>query len=236
MILSDLFVEKNAMDFSVMLLSLVVAALNGGVIYLTYGRTYDGVFHSSGLRISLFLLPPIVGMLILVVMTNLALSLGMLGALSIVRYRTPVKEPLDLLYVFWAISAGIGAGSGFFLFTTVTTLFVVALLLLVTRHGMASARTYGVGAGDSGQHLLILSFDSEENRKNGGKLINFGSIVADVDNILAGLARKHVVKSRFFESDFCELVCEADIVPENKSTLLRQIEELGGKAKLIGQN
>lgn len=245
MILSDLFIEKNAMELTTIILTLVISSLNGGVIYLAYGRTYDGVFHSSGLRISLFLLPLIVGMLIMVVMTNLALSLGMLGALSIVRYRTPIKEPLDLFYVFWAISTGIGVGSGFFLLTSTSTLFIVSLLLLVHKHENISERVYGGGALNSGKRLLIVSFGTAENERNGDEAedeksgageINFGSIMEKVNNELASVVNDHVIKSSFFETGFCEFVCEVDVALENQDAMLKKLKELGGKPKLVGQN
>lgn len=272
MILSDYFVQNNTMELSTMILTLLISIVNGGAIYLTYGRTYDGVFHSSGLRISLFLLPLLVAMLIMVVMTNLALSLGMLGALSIVRYRTPIKEPLDLFYVFWAISTGIGVGSGFFAITSISTVFIFTLLLVVHRYESTSPRAYGGGALNSGMRLLIVSFGTPEsekknlkvdikddgdvvevirngeglevkkngaglaNEKNDNDEIDFGSIRGRIDEELASVVNEHVIKSSFFETGFCEFVCEVDVPPENQGAMLKKLKDLGGNPKLVGQN
>ena len=97
-----------------MMLSLVTAFVIGLLIVWVYRKTYSGVVYSKSFALSVILLGMVTALIIRTINSNLALSLGMVGALSIVRFRTAVKEPVDTVFMFWAISAGIMAGAGLY--------------------------------------------------------------------------------------------------------------------------
>ena len=95
--------------------ALLAALLMGVVIYLVYRRFYTGVVFSRSFAVTLVGMSVLTCMVTLAISTNVVISLGMVGALSIVRFRTAVKDPLDLLYLFWSITAGIATGAGMYL-------------------------------------------------------------------------------------------------------------------------
>ena len=116
---------------------LIALALSFGVglfIFLIYKKTYQGVMYSSGLGVTLLALTMITTLVILAVTSNVVLSLGMVGALSIVRFRTAIKEPLDLAFLFWSIAAGIVLAAGFIPLAVIGSAIIgVILLLFVNR-------------------------------------------------------------------------------------------------------
>ena len=137
------------------LISLVLAYALGMFIYFIYKKTYQGVVFSRSFGVSLIALTMISTFIILAVTSNVVLSLGMVGALSIVRFRTAVKDPLDLLYLFWAITTGITAGAGMYLLVAVTAIVMIGMIVLFY-HKQQKGRIYiavihyiGDEAGDS---------------------------------------------------------------------------------------
>jgi uncharacterized membrane protein YhiD involved in acid resistance len=94
-----------------MILGLLCSFLIGIFIYWVYRKTFRGVVYSYNYNVSFVLMTMITALIIMTISTNIVLSLGMVGALSIVRFRTAVKDPLDIVYMFWAISAGIASGA-----------------------------------------------------------------------------------------------------------------------------
>ena len=113
-----------------MLLALVLAFCLGMFIFLVYKKTYQGVMYSSSFGVTLLALTMITTLVILAVTSNVVLSLGMVGALSIVRFRTAIKEPLDIAFLFWAIAAGIVLAAGMIPLAVVGSVFVGVVLLV----------------------------------------------------------------------------------------------------------
>ncbi len=95
-----------------MLLALILAFGLGMFIFLVYKKTFSGVMYSSSFGVTLVALTMITTLVILAVTSNVVLSLGMVGALSIVRFRTAIKEPLDIAFLFWSIAVGIVLAAG----------------------------------------------------------------------------------------------------------------------------
>ena len=106
--------ESGAFDQATILeitIGLLTALLAGALIYLVYSKFYVGVIYCRSFAITLVGMTVLTAMVTLAISTNIVISLGMVGALSIVRFRTAVKDPLDLLYLFWAITSGIASGA-----------------------------------------------------------------------------------------------------------------------------
>lgn len=105
---------ENVTSVSVldMTLTLLLAFALGLFIYFVYKKTFSGVMYSSSFGVTLIALTMITALVILAVTSNVVLSLGMVGALSIVRFRTAIKEPLDIAFLFWAIAVGIVLAAG----------------------------------------------------------------------------------------------------------------------------
>lgn len=115
-------------------LALGLAFLLGLFIFLIYKKSYSGVMYSPSFGVTLIALALITTLLILAVSSNVVLSLGMVGALSIVRFRTAIKEPLDLAFLFWSIAAGIVLAAGFIPLAVIGSAIIgVILLLFVNR-------------------------------------------------------------------------------------------------------
>ncbi len=113
-----------------MVLALVLAFGLGLFIFLVYKKTYTGVMYSSSFGVTLLALTMITTLVILAVTSNVVLSLGMVGALSIVRFRTAIKEPLDIAFLFWAIAAGIVLAAGLIPLAVIGSV-VIGIILLV---------------------------------------------------------------------------------------------------------
>ncbi|MFR2465604.1 MAG: DUF4956 domain-containing protein [Clostridia bacterium] len=113
-----------------MVLSLVLAFGLGLFIFLVYKKTFSGVMYSSSFGVTLVALTMITTVVILAVTSNVVLSLGMVGALSIVRFRTAIKEPLDIAFLFWSIAVGIGLAAGMIPLAVIGSV-VIGVILLV---------------------------------------------------------------------------------------------------------
>lgn len=105
----------------------------GMFIYFVYKRTYMGVLYQKSFSVSLILLSVVTTLIIMTISGNLVLSLGMVGALSIVRFRTPIKDSMDLVFLFWAISMGIANGVGYYGISVVGSVLIGLILFFMTR-------------------------------------------------------------------------------------------------------
>ncbi|MEA5060289.1 MAG: DUF4956 domain-containing protein [Candidatus Pelethousia sp.] len=134
-ILKSSFLEK-AVEFSVLdvAIAMSLAFAIGLFIFFIYKKTFSGVMYSASFGVSIMAMTLITSLIILAVTSNVVLSLGMVGALSIVRFRTAVKEPMDIAFLFWAISAGIVTGAGLLPLAVIGSLFIgIILLVFVNR-------------------------------------------------------------------------------------------------------
>lgn len=120
----------NAETALSILLSMFLSLLAGLLIYAVYRKYFQGVLFSRSFAVTLVGMTVLSCMVTLAISTNIVISLGMVGALSIVRYRTAIKEPLDLLYLFWAITTGITLGAGMFFLALVGALFLLTVIRL----------------------------------------------------------------------------------------------------------
>ena len=129
---SDFLSSTNLNTFSVLdtVIALALAFVLGLFIYLTYKKSYKGVMYSASFGVSLIALSMITTLVILAVTANIVLSLGMVGALSIVRFRTAIKEPMDIAFLFWAIAAGIVLGAGLIPLAVIGSVIIGIVILI----------------------------------------------------------------------------------------------------------
>ena len=120
-------------------------------IYFIYKMVNRNSFYNKGFNISLVIIAVITAAIILTIQSNIVVSLGMVGALSIVRFRTAIKDPMDLAFLFWSISAGIICGAGFAGIAVVASLFVTLLIILFSASFKAASTL-----------VLVVNADSHE--------------------------------------------------------------------------
>ena len=117
-----------------MVLAMILAFSIGLFIFFIYKKSYAGVMYSSSFGVTLISLTMITALLILAVTSNVVLSLGMVGALSIVRFRTAIKDPFDITFLFWSIAVGIILAAGFIPLAVFGSLFIGLILLIFSRY------------------------------------------------------------------------------------------------------
>ena len=156
---SDIFKSsfmENISAFSVLdtIIALTLAFVIGLFIMAVYKKTFKGVMYSHSFCVSLLALNLITTLIILAITSNVILSLGMVGALSIVRFRSAIKEPLDIAFLFWSISAGIVIGAGLIPLAVFGSLFIgIILVLFINRQTTDNP------------YLLVLSCLNDESEK-----------------------------------------------------------------------
>ena len=132
-----------------MALAMILAFGIGLFIFLIYKKTFSGVMYSSSFGVTLVALTMITTLVILAVTSNIVLSLGMVGALSIVRFRTAIKEPLDIAFLFWAIAEGIVLAAGMIPLAVFGGVFIgLILLVFVNKKSHITPYTQLHGAGE----------------------------------------------------------------------------------------
>lgn len=129
------FLENvNAIPVFDMVLAMVLAFALGLFIFFIYKKCYAGVMYSASFGVTLIGLTMVTALVILAVTSNIVLSLGMVGALSIVRFRTAIKEPSDIVFLFWAIAAGIVLAAGLIPLAIFGSLLIGLILLIFSQH------------------------------------------------------------------------------------------------------
>lgn len=174
-----------------MVIALVLAFGIGVFIFLVYKKTYQGVMYSSSFGTTLVALTMITTVVILAVTSNVVLSLGMVGALSIVRFRTAIKEPLDIAFLFWSIAGGIVLAAGLIPLAVIGSV-VIGVILLVFVNRKSHCNPY----------ILVLSCADFATEK---KTVEF----------LTGRVSKCAVKSKTVQKGIIELNLEIRMKDEN---------------------
>lgn len=123
---------ENVSEFSILdtLIGLAVALVIGLFIFIIYKKTLTGVLYSSGFALTLVGLSLVTTLVIMAVTSNVVLSLGMVGALSIVRFRTAIKEPVEIVFLFWSLAVGIVIGAGMIPLVVIGSAIIGVILLL----------------------------------------------------------------------------------------------------------
>ncbi len=183
------------------LLSLLMAFAVGVFIAWIYRRNYRGVMYSNNFSLTLVLMTLITCPVVMCIRESVALSMGMVGALSIVRFRTAVKDPLDTAYMFWALTMGILLGAGAFFLTAVT---VVGIALLITVLVRVQARKLN-------SYLLVIRMGEEAER---------------AANQLVGSIRVQQLKSKTVSSNGIEATYEVRV--EKPDALLNKLRSVPG--------
>ncbi|MDE5860371.1 MAG: DUF4956 domain-containing protein [Oscillospiraceae bacterium] len=208
------FLEKVS-SFSILdvVIAMAVAFALGLFIYIVYKRTFRGVMYSSSFGVSLMAMTLITTLIILAVTSNVILSLGMVGALSIVRFRTAVKEPLDIAFLFWAISAGIVTGAGLIPLAVIGSIFIGVVL------------TIFVNAKTSDTPYIAIISCRDENAEQ--------SVMA----ILKANTKKQLVKSKTVTVSGIELMVEVKL-SEGSTKVCNLLSDTAGvtKAALVSYN
>ncbi|AFV01222.1 hypothetical protein UNSWDHB_2286 [Dehalobacter sp. UNSWDHB] len=133
-IFKNSFLENAVTNFSIVdvAITLLISFLLGLFIYAVYKKTFNGVMYSRNFNVSLVGMAMITTLIIMGVTSNIVLSLGMVGALSIVRFRSAIKDPMDIVFIFWAIAAGIVSGAGQYLLVISGSIVIGIMLIIFT--------------------------------------------------------------------------------------------------------
>ena len=208
------FLDKAA-SFSILdvLVALFVSFALGLFMFFVYTKTFKGVVYSTSFGISLIAMGLITTLIILAVSTNLIVTLGMVGALSIVRFRTVIKEPLDLVYMFWAITTGIVVGAGLFPMAVIGSM-VIGLILFIFVSRKTNETPYVVVISCSGEQAETESLD-----------------------VLKSYTKKNVVKAKSVSRDGVELTVEVRL-KDSSSQFVNALLNIEGvhNATLVSYN
>lgn len=135
------FLESvTGFSLSEVLLAMLFAVIVGLLIFWVYKKTFTGILYSSGFALTLIGLTLVTTLVIIAVTSNVVLSLGMVGALSIVRFRTAIKEPMEIVFLFWSIAVGIVIGAGMIPLAVLGSVIIgIILLIFVNRKNVENA-------------------------------------------------------------------------------------------------
>lgn len=182
------FLENvNSIGIIDMAIDLILAFCLGVFIFFVYKKTFSGVMYSAGFGTTLIALTMITTLVILAVTSNVVLSLGMVGALSIVRFRTAIKEPLDIAFLFWSIAAGIVLAAGLIPLAVFGSIFI-GIILLIFVNKKSTVNPY----------ILVVSCENSDTEKKVMEYLNSNSM-------------KTIVKSKSVQKGNIELNLEIRI-------------------------
>ncbi len=169
--------QAEKLDVWQILIALLLGLAMGGLVAFTYRRCYRGVLYSPNFALTLVMLTLVTTPVVMCIKSDIALSMGMVGALSIVRFRTAVKEPLDTAYMFWALTMGILLGAGLYPQAVVAAIGIALILFLLTFIKFSNQTAY----------LLVVHYSEEAE--------------ADIQQLLRATVKSRRLRSKTVNSD-----------------------------------
>ena len=203
------FLENvTAVSLPDMAIALVLSFCLGLFIFFVYKKTYSGVMFSLAFGGSLIAMTMITTMVILAVTFNVVLSLGMVGALSIVRFRTAIKEPMDIAFLFWAIAGGIVLAAGMIPLAIVGSL-IIGIIMILFCNRKSSQKPY----------IAVVSCDSAETEQQ-------------VESFLKQNTGKACVKSKSAQKGSIELTWEVTL-KDDSTDFITRLSEMNGVSSAV---
>ena len=196
------FLESvTGFSLSEVLLAMLFAVIVGLFIFWVYKKTFTGILYSSGFALTLIGLTLVTTLVIIAVTSNVVLSLGMVGALSIVRFRTAIKEPMEIVFLFWSIAVGIVIGAGMIPLAVLGSVIIgIILLIFANRKNVENA------------YILVLNCENEEAENTAAEL-------------LKNTVKKYRIKSKTVNADGIELTTELKI-KDDKMAFVNQMNKI----------
>lgn len=176
--------EAGGLSIEEFVLSMLAAFICGMIVFAVYRKFYRGVIYNNNFNILLVITSLITCFMVIVISSNVVLSLGMVGALSIVRYRAAVKDPLDVGFLFWTVAVGVTSGAGLYLISLLGTVFIAFVFIILVKCRVRKQ-----------QYLLIIKFLDE--------------VSEEVEEVMK--SKKKVLKNKTVVKDYIELTYEINI-------------------------
>ena len=206
---------ENVTEFSTVdvLIGMAFALVIGLFIFFIYKKTFSGIMYSNGFGLTLIGLSLVTTLVIMAVTSNVVLSLGMVGALSIVRFRTAIKEPMEIVFLFWSLAVGIVIGAGMIPLAVIGSLIIGIILVIFANRKIRNT-----------PYILIVNCNDENAEKSALELI--GKSVG-----------KYMVKSKSVNASGIELTTDVRI-KNNSTDFVNRVNELTGvsAATLVSYN
>ena len=205
---SDIFKSsflESVREFSALdtLIGMLFALVIGLFIFFIYKKTFTGIMYSTGFAMSLIGLSLVTTLVIMAVTSNVVLSLGMVGALSIVRFRAAIKEPMEIVFLFWSIAVGIVIGAGMIPLAVIGSVIIGIILVIFANKKFRNA-----------PYILIVNCEDEKAEEN-------------ALNIIEKSVDKYVVKSKSINALGIELTAEIRVKNEAVS-FVNRVNEISG--------
>lgn len=205
---SDIFKSsflESVREFSALdtLIGMLFALVIGLFIFFIYKKTFTGIMYSTGFAMSLIGLSLVTTLVIMAVTSNVVLSLGMVGALSIVRFRAAIKEPMEIVFLFWSIAVGIVIGAGMIPLAVIGSVIIGVILVIFANKKFRNA-----------PYILIVNCEDEKAEEN-------------ALNIIEKSVDKYVVKSKSINASGIELTAEIRVKNEAVS-FVNRVNEISG--------
>lgn len=218
MTFSDIFKSsflESVTEFSVIdvLIGMMVSLVIGLFIFIIYKKTFSGVMYSNGFALTLVGLSLVTTLVIMAVTSNVVLSLGMVGALSIVRFRAAIKEPMEIVFLFWALACGIVVGAGMIPLAIIGSVLIGLILLVFANRKLHNS-----------PYILVLSCKDEASEES-------------ALNLLEKSVEHYIVKSKTVNAAGIELTTELR-TKYTTTTFINRLSDIAGveNATLVSYN
>lgn len=196
----DLLTRTAGMSYKRMLLALLFSTLMSLYIFFVYRTTSKESFYSKSFNITLSVITVLTTAIVVAMQANLVVSLGMVGALSIVRFRTALKDPLDLAFIFWAITTGIVSGTEIYGLVLLTAIIITVAIFALDQIDLKKA-----------PRLLVVNGENAEYEK-------------ELNDLLEQLNIQYTVKSRNINQNMLDLIYE--VQTDNGEELIRKVASI----------
>lgn len=201
-VLEALIEMQAKMPIQTILLILFIAFLISLIIYITYKHTYSGVMYNPRFNVSLIMITMITTIVMVVIGSNISVSLGMVGALSIIRFRTAVKDPRDTAFIFWGVVSGLACGTQNYSIVIIGSL-VICIILFIFKHIATSSNKY----------VLIIK----------GNNVN----INEVESVIKNNILNYQCKGKYLHNSSLELIYDIKI-DKNQNKIINELSCVNG--------
>ena len=202
-VIDALVAMQVKMPIQTVIIVLLVAFLVSLIIFLTYKNTYTGVLYNPRFNVSLIMITMITTMVMVVIGSNISVSLGMVGALSIIRFRTAVKDPRDTAFIFWCVVSGLACGTQNYTIVLAGSI-VICLILFIFKKIASNVSKY----------VLIIK----------GKNIN----IPLIEKALTKSLKDYLCKGKYFDKDNVELIYDIKYKGKQNDEIVKELSKIEG--------